>query len=79
MALAGEFTPVWGRSAQRARRRAQPCAARQRRQGQALGDWEPEVEYEGARAAPQSEHELPSTSQRGPLEFDVRCPAVGVK
>lgn len=76
MALAGEPAPVWGRSAQRARRRVQPCAARQRRQGQAQGDWEPEVEYEGARAAPPSEPELPSTSQRGPLESDVRCPSV---
>ena len=76
MALAGDSTPVWGRSAQRARRRAQPCAARQRRQGQPQGDWEPEVEYEGARAAPHSEAELPSTSQRGPLESDVRCPSV---
>lgn len=76
MALAGETAPVWGRGAQRARRRAQPCAARQRRQGQPQGDWEPEVEYEGARAAPHSEPELPSTSQRGPLESDVRCPSV---
>ena len=61
---------AWGPSLARMPRGVQPCHARQR--GQRMeSDWEPDVEFEGRQQAPATD-ELPSTSQRGPLESDVR-------
>lgn len=58
-----------GLPARRAQRGVQPCAARQRGQG----NWEPEVEFEAPPPSADEGAALPSTSRRGRLEIEVRA------